>query len=222
MKYDNINLHPNAIDISGNTYSMLKVIKPVGRFNDRKVKWLCVCECGEYAVTSVVKLKSGHTKSCGCFKVIATKKAKTTHGRSKSTEYGIWNGMKNRCENKNEPAYRRYGGKGISVCERWQKFTNFHEDMGDRPSPIHSIDRIDGTKGYYKENCRWATPLEQANNQSTNRPLTLNGRTQNLSTWAREIGIAAASLSSRLNRSRWSVEKALTTDKNGNRIPPLD
>jgi hypothetical protein len=135
---------------------------------------------------------------------------KTTHGRTYDPIYEIWCGMIKRCYNRKHKDWRLYGGKGIRVCARWRHtFAAFLADMGERPSPKHSIDRRDGTKGYSPENCRWATAKEQANNTAANRRLTYNGVTRTLSQWADVVGIDMQLLSAR-NRAGWSVERVLT------------
>lgn len=95
--------------------------------------------------------------------------------RCKLPEYGIWTGMRQRCENAKSRAYRNYGAKGITICEEWKDFTTFYADMGPRPSSSHSVERIDGTKGYDKTNCVWATPTEQARNTTQNVYVILRG-----------------------------------------------
>lgn len=118
--------------------------------------------------------------------------------------------MKDRCHNPNSPAFDRYGGRGIRVCERWRdSFANFFTDMGPRPTPKHSLDRIDNSGNYKPENCRWATDVEQAQNMRKNRFLTHDGRTLCASEWARVIGVKPGTLERRLNAG-WSVERALT------------
>lgn len=128
------------------------------------------------------------------------------HGKCRTTEYRSWNGMKNRCNNPNDKNYDRYGGRGIRVCDRWNRsFVSFLEDMGEKPEGT-TLDRIDVNGNYEPSNCRWATPLEQSNNQRTNVKVTYKGKTMNISQWARELGIAEPTLRSRLKV--WSVDRA--------------
>lgn len=127
--------------------------------------------------------------------------------------YRCWKLMKSRCNNKNVPAYVRYGGAGITVCKRWNNsFRNFREDVGLPPTMIHTLDRYPNNKGNYEPgNCRWATKSEQACNRKTTVLLTLNGKTMPMKKWAAEIGISHKILWARLNHLGWSVEKTLTT-----------
>jgi hypothetical protein len=135
-----------------------------------------------------------------------------SHGLNTSPVYCTWENMINRCRRGNVQNSRRKKYQTISVCERWQTFENFLEDMGNRPAG-KSLDRKDNSKGYFKENCRWATPGEQNRNHSRNILITFNGKTQCRKDWAREIGISEPALTKRL--SKWPVEKALTQKKQG-------
>lgn len=136
------------------------------------------------------------------------------HGLSKLPEYQVWKGIKKRCFNKMEPAYPRYGGKGITMAPEWvDNFPAFLAHVGSRPTPKHSIDRIDGTKGYVPGNLRWATAQEQ----NRNKPgwvveLTLHGRTMLLTDWAQELGLTVQTLKSRLQRG-WPIEQVLSPAK---------
>lgn len=173
--------------------------------------WKCICDCGKEFITRGCRLKDGSTKSCGCWH----KRKMVTHGCSKrgqmTLEFRAWREMKNRCKGYCEHTKKYYKDKGITVCERWKKFENFLEDMGYRPSPKHSIDRIDNSKGYFKENCRWATKKEQANNMTSNCVLTYMGNSMTISQWSEKTGLKPGTLWNRLNISKWSVEKTLST-----------
>lgn len=125
--------------------------------------------------------------------------------------YHTWINMKQRCYRPNSKAYKYYGGRGIEVCPRWKSsFYHFYEDMGDRPSPKHQIDRIDNDGDYEPENCRWVIQKRQANNKRNNRLLTLDGVTKTLADWSRVLGIKQSTLTQRLNAYNWTVEKTLT------------
>lgn len=132
------------------------------------------------------------------------------HGLSLSREHKSWESMIHRCTNKNAANYAMYGGRGITVCEEWLQFENFYRDMGERPNG-HSLDRINNNLGYFKDNCRWASTVEQLNNRRNNHLITFCNKTQTLSQWAREIGLKPKTLSARINDEGWSIEKALTT-----------
>lgn len=141
--------------------------------------------------------------------------AKTKHGEAykgqESAEYRSWRAMKNRCTNPNNAAYPRYGGRGIAVCARWDSFENFLFDMGRRPSPKHSIDRINNDGDYEPGNCRWATSSQQNSNYSRNRWLTLDGETRLLSEWSVQTGIPETTIAARIDAYGWPIEAALQT-----------
>ena|SRR2546425_6862076 len=129
----------------------------------------------------------------------------------RSPEYQSWHHMKGRCLNPNEDAYARYGGRGITVCDRWlHSFAAFLADMGPRPSSGHTIERLDNSKGYSPDNCVWATWIEQENNRKDNREITFQGRTLTLAQWVKVTGICWSTIAQRLKRG-WSAEKTLTT-----------
>ena len=135
------------------------------------------------------------------------------HGHAKGGKttptYKSWVAMKRRCYSLRDKRYLHYGAKGITVCERWHLFENFLADMGERPEG-KTLDRKENDKGYYLENCRWATSFEQNNNQSRNRKITYNGKTQNATEWANELKIRPHILFNRIN-SGWDLERALQT-----------
>jgi len=186
-------------------FGRLVAVERVGSTSGH-ARWRCVCDCGREVEVLAGHLRSGHTRSCGCARretAAAIARAGATHGQSRTVEFRIWTGIRTRCSNPNAPEFSRYGGRGIALCERWQRFENFLADMGKRPSPGMSIDRIDNDGPYTPENCRWATCSEQGRNKRTNR--LVNGIP--LVEAAERAGVTAATLAARLKRG-WSVEKA--------------
>lgn len=152
-------------------------------------KWqmelICICICGNKRRVSHSSLKSGKTGSCGCLSREMTSQRSIKHGQcNKTSEYKSWINMKERCTNINCKDYESYGGAGITYCERWDSFINFFEDMGKKPSKQHSLDRFPNQKGNYEpNNCRWATPKEQARNVKTNVILNIDGISKCVIEW---------------------------------------
>jgi hypothetical protein len=178
--------------------------------NSRTVRqWICKCRCGNIATVLAANLAQGLSSSCGC-KRSETHRAKS-HGKVGSKAYNSWSNIKSRTKNPNNPNYWRYGGAGILLDPSWESFEVFYRDMGDPAGFDDSIDRIDNTKGYNKENCRWASKTEQARNQKSNVNITYGGETHCISEWAELIGIKENTLRDRICRQGWSVERALTT-----------
>lgn len=196
-------------DLSGQRFGRWTVIEFIGVGPTR---WLCKCDCGVVRSVEAGNLKKGVSVSCGCFAIEGKRARKLRHGRSGTTMHIIWSGMKSRCYNKNEPAYKNYGGRGIRMCDRWRNsFEAFLEDVGERPGPEYSIDRIDNDGNYEPGNVRWVTDKQQANNKRNNRILEHDGRSLTVAQWAKETGISGFVILGRLSRG-WTVHDALTLD----------
>lgn len=183
----------------------------------RQIRKLCRCECGKEEFVGEYKLRIGHSRSCGCLQSEVTTERSLKHGHSKRGErsraYSVWRNIINRCTNPNVASYADYGGRGITICDRWlNSFENFLQDMGEPPEG-RTIDRIDNNKGYYRENCAWNTPVQQARNRRNSITLTFNGMTMTLPDWAELLDVPYSMLKERLYRG-WSVEKILMEPKN--------
>lgn len=187
----------------------------------KSIHWKCLCDCGNVVIVNVSDLQCGNTTSCGCWRnehaVKAANKATTKHGKTHTTEYNSWQGMKNRCYNVGSKDYPHWGGRGITVCERWlHSFENFYADMGPRPTKNHSLDRINNDGPYSPENCRWTGYSIQNKNQRKAKSkrnslrVTYNGKTKTVNEWSREMNIPRRALHHRIARG-WSIEDALFT-----------
>lgn len=170
------------------------------RSKSREIYWKFKCDCGNEIEAVSAAIKSGATYNCGCID-------RTTHGMSYTRTYKTFASMWERCTNKNAKEWPRYGARGIKVCKRWNKFENFFADMGERPNG-KTLDRIDGTKGYSPNNCRWATVREQANNTKKNRRYNIAGKNMTISEIASMYGFKYMCLYNRLERG-YSIEEAV-------------
>lgn len=201
------------IDLTGRKFGRWTVQE----FADRRGNhyyWNCVCDCGSARRVEGACLKSGSTKSCGCYKKEKIIERSTKHGQACRGQitliYLIWQAMLARCYNPKNKYYKNYGGRGVRVCERWHIFENFYADMGDPPEGM-TLDRKDNDGDYCKENCHWATREEQMNNMRNNVWYEYQGENKTLTQWARHLDMKVITLWSRLNVSRWSIERAFTT-----------
>lgn len=204
-------------DIIGQRFGRLVVFRMGGKDKKQNRLWQCQCDCGNITEVRAYELKAKNpTKSCGCYmREVNAKRMRQqsrTHGGYKSPEYAVWAQMIQRCTNANHKRFGDYGGRSITICDRWlNSFENFLADMGARPTDKHTIERTNNDGRYEKSNCQWITRLEQARNKRNNlKPITHQGITFLLVEWAEHLGIPYKTLHARLARG-WSAEKTLTT-----------
>lgn len=165
------------------------------------------CDCGNVKSIRISSVLSENTKACGCLYAIRK-------GLSTTPMHAVWSAMLKRCFNKLDPAYKNYGGRGIIVSDSWKNsFETFVLDMGPKPTPAHTVERIDNNKGYCKENCRWATRLEQGANRRNTRLATAFGETKTINAWSNELGLSWSSLHKKLKTI--SLELIINSLNNG-------
>jgi len=177
-------------------------------------RWLCRCECGKHILAQIGNLRTGHTKSCGCLK----REAAMVHGLSGSAEYQAWANMIQRCHNPGHPHYANYGGRGITVCDRWiTSFATFARDTGKRPSTAHSLEREDNNKGYEPGNVIWATRRAQARNTRLNHWIEIDGVSKLIGDWAVERDIDVSTICHRIARGMSERDAVLMPPRFGGR-----
>lgn len=197
-------------DIKGHIFGRLTVLER-DSFVNGKTRWLCSCECGKQVSVIGQLLRNGRTKSCGCLRSDRAAETALKHGgyvgRKPTRTMRIWKNMIQRTCNPNCPMYARYGAAGIGVCETWKTFEGFVADMGEALNGL-TLERIDNSRGYSPDNCKWATYGEQNRNKTSSKKLTLNGRTQIAADWAAELGLTDSQIYKRIRRG-WSDEEVL-------------
>lgn len=187
----------------GHIFGRLTVISRANNIG-KQTAWNCLCVCGNAKVVMGAHLQSGNTTSCGCFR----KEVATSHGMRHTKIYGVWTHMRDRCYNKSDKRYNCYGGRGISVCDRWlDSFENFFADMGEAPEKM-SLDRINVNGDYCPDNCRWATNEQQANNTRTNHFLELGEERFTVAQWSRKTGIRSHTILRRIALG-WPINDVL-------------
>lgn len=199
--------------VAGERFERLVLVRREGT-DGRNSLWRCRCGCGTERVVPIGNLRRGLTRSCGCLSAEMTAQRNLKHGYSVGsryrTEYGIWAAMMRRCFNPNRPEFKDYGGRGITVCDAWQKFENFLGDMGQRPASL-TLDRINNDGDYTPENCRWARRSEQARNTRANRIVTYRGRQIRLIKAIDASGLPYTTVMTRIHRGwpedRWFIPK---------------
>lgn len=202
-------LHGNRfIDLAGARFGRLVVCEYAGKRRSLESLWNCRCDCGSDTTVGVGGLRSGHTVSCGCLRSEKSGARRRTHGKSDHPLYWTWSGVRKRCLNPHDAVFRHYGGRGITVCERWNDFANFLEDMEASWAPDLSLDRIDVNGNYEPSNCRWATKTEQANNRRDNLVMVTDEGPKTLCLAAREAGLAFHTVYARRARG-WPDDKLL-------------
>lgn len=203
-----------AIDLTGEKFGRLAILGFAGnrrRPSGRQVRqWRCQCECGTQLIVDAANLQNGNTKSCGCSR--ANNQNNLQHGCRRQTlktrEYRSWVSMKTRCLNPKSDRFVEYGARGVDIDSRWMDFATFLADMGPA-QPGQSIDRIDNSKGYCKENCRWASKLEQTQNRRITKRITHKGQTLTWGEWASRAGLTYEVFAGRMKRN-WPLERILS------------
>jgi hypothetical protein len=178
-----IRFHSPRKNLAGQRFGKLVVESWAG-----SSQWNCRCDCGGKSVVFTANLKRGNTTSCGCIRNIKSSKRATVHGLSKTPAYKTWVSIKRRCYEIKNPSYKTYGAKGITLCDQWKNdCVRFVADVGQPPTPDHSLDRINPRGNYEPGNVRWATPMEQGCNKTNNRWVTYQGERYTISQLARKI-----------------------------------
>lgn len=176
----------------------------------RRIYWDCICDCGGHITLEASALRrTDRFHSCGCYARLMVSKANSTHRLTGTRVYRSWSSARQRCNNPSDTNYKNYGGRGITMCERWNKFENFLADMGYPPSENHTIERIDVNGNYEPENCRWDTPVEQARNRRSSKYYEFSGKKMILKEWSEYLNVKEMTLKYRL-KNGWPIEKVFS------------
>lgn len=201
-------------DLTGKKFNRLTVIRRVSN-KGKSANWHCVCDCGNELEIISQSIKEGHTKSCGCLHKEVASNVNKTHGGTSGEKYhplyATWAGMNRRCYSKTFHKFPDYGGRGISVCDRWRGvagFPNFVQDMGEKPKN-HSLDRTDNNGNYCPENCRWADNRTQANNTRKNKSVVIDGVSKTYGEWGAESGVKPYLIRQRILRDGLTPKEAV-------------
>lgn len=195
-----------ALDLSNKRFGSLVAVETTSRNKRGQRIWTCKCDCGKTTHVISGSLVSGNTKSCGCLNSKMTIRRNFRHGMTKTRIYNIWCRMRQRCSDKKCREYKLYGGRGITVCEEWQDFIQFHDWARESGYEENlTIDRIDVNGNYEPDNCRWATRLEQGNNKGNNHVVEYNGESRTIAEWSRETGVKGSLIRWRLKQG-WDLK----------------
>lgn len=199
------------VDLAGKKFGRLIVSSRAANSAHGKAMWNVTCDCGTEKTIIGSSMTGGLTTSCGCHSREVRKTASRTHGMSNSSEFKTWASMIGRCYYETATGYKSYGGRGISVCDRWRNsFEEFYADLGDRPSPTHSLDRYPDVDGNYEPgNVRWATAVEQARNKRDTFNITIGAETKSLAEWCEDLKLPYGTINSRIRKLGWTPEEAL-------------
>ena len=200
-----------AIDMTGYKFNGCEVLYRVENKNG-VAHWKCKCRCGKLFVSAGSSIRKGKTNSCGCYQRERVSNSRKTHGESKSRLYGIWEGMKHRCNNPSNSRYSRYGGRGIKITSEWDSsFESFAKwSYANGYNDDLTIDRKDNNGNYEPSNCRWVNYKTQSRNRNYNKLLKFQGKELCVTEWSDLTGITSGTIYSRLRRG-WSIEKTLST-----------
>ena len=198
-------------DLSGMVFGYLTALERCGSNKYGKGLYKCRCRCGKVLIVDSQSLKTGNTRSCGCLHNELLSERMTTHGMSKTRLYRVWKNIVKRCKNPNSKNYKDYGGRGITVCDRWLKFESFYDDMGVGYREDLEIDRIDNDKGYYPDNCRWVTHSDNQRNKRTNHRVTTSAGNLTVAGLAEKANVDYGTMISRIKRGREGDELLLPT-----------